>query len=1026
MDKTKKEWLGLAGLLIGILLVSLFLALFFSDSEMEELGLHPIPHKIPFPPPPPIPYEELEIGGAGPGNEMNAAVVLARFSTDDFAEGEQRAGATGELLTELDSDDVDTKTVAGLLDTIAPGSSIERRLEATEKLAALSEIRNLDPQQQTEVINEITLLITGNALNAEQRIVAADELARRFNEGELDTASALNLVDTIAPETGIMTRAEALHALTNDFDDGYWNDEKKMQFANEVHRLATGDDLNIEERIDATIDISGEALKAINRMEGSGESSLDDDDIDRAVNMTKDLLKGDFESMTNRVLETAPRTNESRQRSDPQKYLVCYFPPNYAGSFASFEKCFRRSMEGKFVRPFIHMINELEPYTMRYSECMPPWVRVGRFNSYYDWGRVPDECRSARDSASDNAKHALNYAHHYIEQREQGKSHIYAHHYAYQEVNFGYSREHNIIYAEQREQGVSHKRAREYAWLRFDKSHEYAVAYNHYYFDIGYDWGRAWETLSDTGFYAQAYNAHVYRDHSYRDNSHRGTSPNDVFAQIYAEQIVSGKSPRYIYYYIIGSYDGYRNYISLLDDYNHTEQAYAEQRELGKSHGYAYYYAYAIDEAFQEARHLDEDAIERLPEYAIAYAEQRAHGRSQEYARSYAEQVAKGKSHEEAYTHAEKKRKPNAYYDTLTEQIAEGKSHEYANDYASAYYRALTLTLTGQFAEGKSHEYATTYASAYTNERKRGGSPKIAAGYATTYTEERKRGRSPEIAAAYAEFDMIVIGIYADRATVYAYTTAYAEQVAQGESHEYATAYADKYATVYVRLGQTSFSLEEATDGAAAYAYEHTEAYTEQRKLGKSHIFADVYAKQRIEGESHEYADTYADAYVEKIELGMAPYCALFYADAYAEQRMDGESHDYASAYAAAVDVPSYRDAIELSGYEQLERENDLERDNDSLPFDFYRVIPIANTGKEPSLDEFYYEPPECDAIYAEQTALGKRGKSREYVLHYLWMRKEGKSHEYADPYAEQRSQGKSHLEAHDAAFEAFRQQVNR
>ena len=298
----------------------------------------------------------------------------------------------------------------------------------------------------------------------------------------------------------------------------------------------------------------------------------------------------------------------------------------------------------------------------------------------------------------------------------------------------------------------------------------------------------------------------------------------------------------------------------------------------------------------------------------------------QEYARSYAEQVAKGKSHEEAYSHAEKKRKPNAYYDTLTEQIAEGKSHEYATEYASAYYHALTLTLTEQFAEGKSHEYATTYASAYTNERKRGGSPEIATRYATTYTEERKRGRSPEIAAAYAEFDIIgrVGSGFADRAAVYAYTTAYAEQVAQGESHEYATAYADKYATVYVRLDQIAFSLEEAAGSAAAYAYEHTEAYTEQRKLGKSHIFADAYAKQRIEGESHEYADTYADAYVEKIELGMAPYCALFYADAYAEQRMDGESHDYASAYAAAVDVPSYRDAIKLSGYEQLEREKRL------------------------------------------------------------------------------------------------------
>ena len=46
-------------------------------------------------------------------------------------------------------------------------------------------------------------LITGNALDAEKRLEAANELARRSNAGDLDADNAFNLMSDIAPELSI-------------------------------------------------------------------------------------------------------------------------------------------------------------------------------------------------------------------------------------------------------------------------------------------------------------------------------------------------------------------------------------------------------------------------------------------------------------------------------------------------------------------------------------------------------------------------------------------------------------------------------------------------------------------------------------------------------------------------------------------------------------------------------------------------------------------------------------------------------
>ena len=692
MNKT--IWIGFL-----LLAAALVIAACGKDDPIDKDPLLTAP--IPFPPPSPIPYTGVAAGVlTSEKRTLETAVVLARFSAGDAVEGEQRADAARELMTQLNSDGVDTGKVLVFLDTIAPGASIKARREAADRMAALSDVGNLTPRQQMEATNEITRLITGNELNAEQRINAADELVRRLDEGELDAESALDLVNTIAPETGIKARAEALNALTTEYGQDDWDDEKRMNLANDVYKLATGEELNVEERIDgtidATVDIGSEALKAVSNMESSGGDAFDADEIDAAAKATKDLLKGDTESVRELVLET----DDSKVSHTGEYVDVCTSPPKGFSEYFGLTRDVvqRRAQHDRPETPGCgsYTYTKFAPYESMRPEEIGPFIRMAKVLANVKTTKMQDplsyvfdkdevinpSCRSeywgGSWSLSGFCGDAYDYARIYIDQREEGKPHIFAHLFAWVRVgildlrpgNYDDHYTYTINYIQQRLQGRPHGETRVYASLReAGESHEFATAYIYYLRYVGPGWAEQ-----------------------------NRNSVHEVYARVYAEQIVSGKSAEYAYYYVYGRLFMY----NLLHDLRRyaddtalcVAPRYAEQRELGNHHGYAYYYTYAscIAEVYTSQK------------YAIAYAEQRAQGKSHEYAALYAEQRQQGKSHEEASGHAEGNHTPGAYYDALTAQIAEGKSHEYATSYAEQIEQGKSVTEAHEFARWAAEE----------------------------------------------------------------------------------------------------------------------------------------------------------------------------------------------------------------------------------------------------------------------------------------------------------------------------------
>ena len=116
--------------------------------------------------------------------EMDTAALLARLSTTDDAESERRADAADELRIRFDNRELDAGRAQDLLDTIAPGASINDRREVADKLARLSAVSgDWNAEQRTEAANELFRLITGNEPDAERRVEAARELATRFDKG---------------------------------------------------------------------------------------------------------------------------------------------------------------------------------------------------------------------------------------------------------------------------------------------------------------------------------------------------------------------------------------------------------------------------------------------------------------------------------------------------------------------------------------------------------------------------------------------------------------------------------------------------------------------------------------------------------------------------------------------------------------------------------------------------------------------------------------------------------------------------
>ena len=109
---------------------------------------------------------------------INTVVVLAIYSTTLDTEASKRAVSVGEITSYIEQADVDNTTLLGLLNDIAPEASIDERMEASRNLASISDNSDgeLTPEQSMEVANEMTRLITGHGIDAEQRTAAAREI----------------------------------------------------------------------------------------------------------------------------------------------------------------------------------------------------------------------------------------------------------------------------------------------------------------------------------------------------------------------------------------------------------------------------------------------------------------------------------------------------------------------------------------------------------------------------------------------------------------------------------------------------------------------------------------------------------------------------------------------------------------------------------------------------------------------------------------------------------------------------------
>ena len=183
---------------------------------------------------------------------MDTAVVLAKYSSSDDHEAARREQAAQELRTRFESRNLKDAEALDLLDTVAPEASINARREAARKLAELSEIEDWDGRNALDAAEEINRLITGDHLHAEKRIAAAKELTRRSKAGDLDTDTALKLMNDVAPGLSINARREAAGNLVRLSRTERWDAETSKQAAEETFKLVTGGGLDVEMNADGT------------------------------------------------------------------------------------------------------------------------------------------------------------------------------------------------------------------------------------------------------------------------------------------------------------------------------------------------------------------------------------------------------------------------------------------------------------------------------------------------------------------------------------------------------------------------------------------------------------------------------------------------------------------------------------------------------------------------------------------------------------------------------------------------------
>ena len=214
------------------------------------------------------------------------ASILARFSTSNAIEGEERSAAVNEIVSQYRSGDVDDTRVLDLLHTIAPELSIEERRKSAHLLALSAEDGNWDEEQTAQGVFYLATLITGDEPNGEERIYAAQQLVGLYESGNLTADTALHWMDTIAPSLGINERRQAAAALAQLAADGDLDETERMAAASEVFRLVTGVPLAAEQRIGATVDLAGVGVKIF------GDGQFDAQEIVTATTVIKRAISG--------------------------------------------------------------------------------------------------------------------------------------------------------------------------------------------------------------------------------------------------------------------------------------------------------------------------------------------------------------------------------------------------------------------------------------------------------------------------------------------------------------------------------------------------------------------------------------------------------------------------------------------------------------------------------------------------------------------------------------------------------------
>ena len=220
---------------------------------------------------------------------FDAASVLARFSTDDPFAGEARAAAAGEILAYYESGKSEGTRVLELLHTVASEASIEARRRAADELALLAEDDHWSEADALDAVQHLAEVITGEEINAEGRLAAANEMIDRYETGDLNADHALNLLDTIAPGMSINQRRQAAASLARLAADTDWDHSDRMTAASEVFRLVTGVPLDSEQRIDAAVDLTAVGVKIFDT-----EDNFDDRDIDNAAELIKQAVAGEL------------------------------------------------------------------------------------------------------------------------------------------------------------------------------------------------------------------------------------------------------------------------------------------------------------------------------------------------------------------------------------------------------------------------------------------------------------------------------------------------------------------------------------------------------------------------------------------------------------------------------------------------------------------------------------------------------------------------------------------------------------